>query len=122
MEENADPEAAAPEVTKKTLIERFAVLQKLYDWYQWEAPRIHFITFFVLLNVAAWIYGFVSNMGSHPAPFYPHAKGFGKMLDLDCSFILIPVLRNFLSFLRTTPVNGLLPLDDNLMIHKLTAW
>jgi NADPH oxidase len=38
------------------------------------------------------------------------------------SFLLIPVLKNFISFIRTTPAADKLPLDDNIQIHKWTAY
>ena len=39
-----------------------------------------------------------------PAPYYPHAKGCGRVLDLTCNLIFLPVLRNLISWLRTTPL------------------
>ncbi len=39
------------------------------------------------------------------------ARGAAAALKLDCAFILIPVLRNFLSWLRGTWVNNFIPID-----------
>lgn len=39
-------------------------------------------------------------------------------LKLNCAFILIPVLRNFLSYLRGTWINNFLPIDKNIVFHK----
>ena len=67
------------------------------------------------------MYGYFINLGN-PLPYYVYAKGFGKMLDVNLNIILIPVLRNFMSYLRTTPIVDKLPLDDNILIHKWTAY
>mmetsp|Transcript_23115 Transcript_23115/g.63365 ORF Transcript_23115/g.63365 Transcript_23115/m.63365 type:complete len:1215 (+) Transcript_23115:341-3985(+) len=53
-----------------------------------------------------------------PAPTYTHAKGFGRVLDILCNLIFIPMLRNLTSWLRTTPVGRVLPLDATLYFHK----
>lgn len=37
-------------------------------------------------------------------------------------FILLPVCRNFISLLRRTPLNGFIPFDNNITLHKATAW
>ncbi|KAI8998229.1 ferric reductase NAD binding domain-containing protein, partial [Gaertneriomyces semiglobifer] len=49
----------------------------------------------------------------------PYAKGFGKMLNVNCSFIILPVLRNILCWLRSTPVADIIPLNDNIKMHKI---
>lgn len=54
-----------------------------------------------------------------PAPTYGHAKGFGRMLDVLCNLIFLPVLRNLTSWLRTTPLGRVLPLDATLYFHKV---
>jgi NADPH oxidase 2 len=37
-------------------------------------------------------------------------------------FILLPVCRNFISLLRRTPLNDIIPFDKSLTFHKATAW
>lgn len=54
-----------------------------------------------------------------PAPFYPHAKGCGRVLDVTCNLIFLPVLRNLISWLRTTPLRKVLPLGEEIYFHKL---
>ena len=56
-----------------------------------------------------------------PAPFYPHAKGCGRVLDITCNLIFLPVLRNLISWLRTTPLRKVLPLGEEIFFHKLLA-
>lgn len=50
------------------------------------------------------------------------ARGAANALKLNCAFILIPVLRNFLSFLRGTWVNNFIPIDKNIVFHKYIGW
>ncbi|KAH9987187.1 NADPH oxidase [Russula vinacea] len=44
------------------------------------------------------------------------------VLHVDVIFILLPVCRNFISLLRRTPLNHIIPFDKNLTFHKATAW
>ena len=82
-----------------------------------------FFIFFVCCQLGGYMFGVFINLNTkNPAPYFPYAKGFGKMLDFNMSFILLPVLRNFLSYLRTTAAAEKLPLDDNIKIHKWTAY
>ena len=91
-------------------------------WWQWNAYRVILAVIYFFGNVFVYVYGYVTNMGVSTSPYYPLAKGFGKMLDVNCSFILLPVLRNILSWMRSTPVADVIPLDDNILMHKTIAW
>jgi hypothetical protein len=37
-------------------------------------------------------------------------------------FILLPICRNFISLLRRTPLNDIIPFDKNITFHKSVAW
>jgi NADPH oxidase len=106
---------------KKNLVDKHPWLASFVEWYAWHQPRILFWTFFVSCQSAAWLYGYFLNR-HNPSPFFGFAKGFGKMLDFSMGFILLPILRNFLSYLRTTPAGDKLPLDDNIRMHKWTGY
>ena len=56
-----------------------------------------------------------------PAPLYLHAKACGRVLDVLCNLIFLPVLRNFTSWLRTTPLTQVLPLGEEIYFHKVIA-
>ncbi|XP_071098234.1 NADPH oxidase 5-like [Haliotis cracherodii] len=49
------------------------------------------------------------------------ARGCGLCLNFDCTFIVVLMLRKCITWLRATPVGHLLPLDQHIMFHKLTA-
>ncbi len=50
------------------------------------------------------------------------ARTAALVLHVDVIFILLPVCRNFVSLLRRTPLNDIIPFDKNLLLHKATAW
>jgi FAD-binding domain/Ferric reductase like transmembrane component len=106
-----------------TILDKYPFLAGVYEYYAWNQPQIMFIIFFVCCQLGSFMFGvFINLKSSNPAPYFPYAKGFGKMLDFNMSFILLPILRNFLSYLRTTAAAEKLPLDDNIKIHKWTAY
>jgi len=75
---------------------------------------------FSLLVLCALFYivGMLLAAGGDPAPLYVHAKGCGRVLDLVCNLVFLPVLRNFMSWLRTTPIANVLPLGEDIYFHK----
>lgn len=50
------------------------------------------------------------------------ARAAALVLHIDVIFILLPVCRNFISLLRRTPLNGIIPFDCNITLHKATGW
>jgi NADPH oxidase 2 len=50
------------------------------------------------------------------------ARAAALVLHVDVIFILLPVCRNFISLLRRTPLNDIIPFDKNITFHKATAW
>ncbi|XP_070619704.1 NADPH oxidase 5 [Erythrolamprus reginae] len=50
------------------------------------------------------------------------ARGCGQCLNFNCAFILVPMLRRSLTWLRTTWVAKVLPLDLNVILHQLMGY
>ncbi|ELU05067.1 hypothetical protein CAPTEDRAFT_147619 [Capitella teleta] len=50
------------------------------------------------------------------------ARGMGMDLNFNCSFIVVLMLRRFLSWLRTTTLGNYLPMDQSILIHKLVGF
>jgi NADPH oxidase 2 len=50
------------------------------------------------------------------------ARTAALVLYVNVAFLLLPVCRNFVSFLRRTPLNDIIPFDKNISFHKVTAW
>ena len=49
------------------------------------------------------------------------AKGGGYLLDFLMTAVLFPVMKNLVSYLRTTPIRDVIPLDDHQAMHILLA-
>ncbi|KAG0601475.1 hypothetical protein M758_11G114300 [Ceratodon purpureus] len=49
------------------------------------------------------------------------AKGAAETLKLNMALILLPVSRNTITRLRSTPLGRIIPFDDNLKFHKIIA-
>lgn len=50
------------------------------------------------------------------------ARTAALVLHVDVIFILLPVCRNFVSLLRRTALNDIIPFDKNITFHKTIAW
>jgi hypothetical protein len=91
------------------------------EWWAYEGKRVRWVAALISVNILMATYGYFK--ASYEKPLlprsYPLAKAGGAILNFNCATILIPVCRNMLSWLRTTPVSELLPLDDNIYFHKL---
>ncbi|KAF9078347.1 NADPH oxidase [Rhodocollybia butyracea] len=89
-----------------------------------------FFILWIFLHIVVIIFGFLNydlkdNTVNARATFgitYPIARTAALVLHVDVIFILLPVCRNFVSFLRRTPLNTVIPFDKNLSLHKATAW
>ena len=108
-------------VVDHTKEEKHIKWSKKDEWWAYEGKRIRWVGVLVGANVLMAFYGFFKARFESPLmPIsYPLAKAGGGILNFNCATILIPVCRNMLSWLRTTPVNDVLPLDDNIYFHKL---
>ena len=95
----------------------------------------------MFLNVFMFLYGLVRHScwyGAGPyqtVPFagenprckptlepFPYAKAGGSMLNMNCALILLPVCRNFVGWLRSTPLAEVIPFDNPVAFHRLVAW
>jgi hypothetical protein len=75
-------------------------------------------------NLIFGSYGFFNNLIHQPnmnISFY-FAKAGGGMLNFNCAVIFLPVCRNMLSWLRTTPIAKIIPMDDNILFHKFIGF
>ncbi|CAG8781045.1 19414_t:CDS:2, partial [Racocetra fulgida] len=50
------------------------------------------------------------------------ARSAALVLHVDAAMILFPVCRNLISVLRATPLNGIIPFDENIEFHKAIGW
>ncbi|KII91666.1 hypothetical protein PLICRDRAFT_38486 [Plicaturopsis crispa FD-325 SS-3] len=118
--------ASAPAVPRGplTLSDRFSV------WMINEGGRRMFFGVWILLHLLVAVFGFLNyqlkdNNVTARATFgitYPIARTAALVMHVDVIFILLPVCRNFISMLRRTPLNDIIPFDKNITFHKATAW
>ena len=88
-----------------------------------QSQRIKFIIVLIAINVGFGLFGYIRAHIERPDnndSFY-FAKAGGAMLNFNCAAILLPVARNMLSWLRTTPIGDIIPMDDNILFHKVIA-
>ncbi|KAF9095227.1 hypothetical protein BGX29_006573 [Mortierella sp. GBA35] len=96
----------------------------------WTPRRYAFFIIWFILHVILFIFGVLrvkndKNLGNLNGPLKYSlwiARGGGICLIWDCSIILLPVCRNILRILRVSFLNNLIPIDENIWFHKITAY
>lgn len=53
---------------------------------------------------------------------YPIARSAALVLHVDVAFILLPVCRNFITLLRRSALNHVIPFEKNITFHKFTGF
>ncbi|XP_048251238.1 NADPH oxidase 5-like [Haliotis rufescens] len=81
--------------------------------------KLAFLAFLMLLNCILFAVGCWNYRTSNWCIIV--ARGCGLCLNFDCTFIVVLMLRKCITWLRATPVGHLLPLDQNILFHKLTG-
>lgn len=110
------------EPPKKTWQQRFK------NYFVNDGPKLVFMILFLAANAAVFLERFVHYRYHAPAVFAVlkygvcFARASASSIKLTSAVILLPVLRNFLSWLRGTWVNNYVPIDKNLVFHKFCAW
>lgn len=120
-------------VVEKSPTAREKVTGLAARWQAWmvnEGGRRIFFGVFLLLHLLVAImgtlhYGLKSNLSGARATFgstFVIARSAALVLHVDVIFILLPICRNFISMLRRTPLNDVIPFDKNITFHKSVAW
>ncbi|KAJ7706691.1 NADPH oxidase B [Mycena rosella] len=85
-----------------------------------------FLTLHLLAFILAWFhYSLKDNLTTARGTFgatFVIARSAAVVLHIDVIFILLPVCRNFVSVMRRTPIGTVIPFDENITLHKATAW
>ncbi|KAL0155931.1 hypothetical protein M9458_050194, partial [Cirrhinus mrigala] len=82
--------------------------------------KLLFLCLYALLNVLLFIMAMLKN--AHGGPWFMVAKGCGQCLNLNCTFIMVLMLRRCLTWLRATWVVRILPLDQNILLHQIVGY
>ncbi|XP_039225533.1 NADPH oxidase 5 isoform X2 [Crotalus tigris] len=75
---------------------------------------------YACVNIVLFILAALKQAGS--GVWIVVAKGCGQCLNFNCAFILVLMLRRSLTWLRTTWVVRVLPLDLNVILHQLMGY
>lgn len=80
---------------------------------------VGFLAVFIIINLGLFI--------SRAIQYRQHniftiiARACGQCLNFNCAFVLVLMLRQTLTFLRTRGLGVVLPLDNHIYLHKLTG-
>jgi NADPH oxidase len=102
-------------------------------WKKWminEGGRRLFFFVWIFLHLLVGLFGLMNyqmndDFNNARATFglgFSIARAAALILHVDAAFILLPVCRGFISILRRTPLNDIIPFHDNVTFHKATAW
>ncbi|KAK9869219.1 hypothetical protein WA026_002969 [Henosepilachna vigintioctopunctata] len=78
-----------------------------------------FLALFVIVNAALFISRSYQYRKSNWFTIF--ARACGQCLNFDCMFILVLMLRQCITFLRTRGFSSILPLDQHIYFHKVTG-
>lgn len=85
-----------------------------------DRQNLMFGTVYLMTNVALFIFSACRYWKSNWCIII--ARGCGMCLNFDCAFVLVLTLRLTLTKIRTSCLAMYLPLDHNIVHHKLTGW
>ncbi|KAL6974653.1 hypothetical protein U1Q18_028835 [Sarracenia purpurea var. burkii] len=89
----------------------------------WQRGWILLFWIMVMAGLFAWKFNQYREMAAFQVMGYclTTAKGAAETLKLNMAFILLPVCRNMLTWLRSTRARLFIPFDDNINFHKIIA-
>ncbi|XP_012271496.1 NADPH oxidase 5 [Orussus abietinus] len=80
---------------------------------------IVFISIYILINLSLFISR--AYQYRHFNGYVMIARACGQCLNFDCAFILVLMLRQCITFLRSHGCGAILPLDHHIYLHKVTG-
>ncbi|XP_052694613.1 NADPH oxidase 5-like isoform X2 [Crassostrea angulata] len=81
--------------------------------------KVVFLVLYILINLG--LAGYTINKYIDSNAFVIVARIGGMNLNFNCMFILVLMLRKCLTYIRATPLAGFLPLDQNIVFHKMVG-
>uniref|UniRef100_A0A9J8B465 NADPH oxidase, EF-hand calcium binding domain 5 n=2 Tax=Cyprinus carpio TaxID=7962 RepID=A0A9J8B465_CYPCA len=82
--------------------------------------KLLFLCMYSLLNVLLFIIAMLKN--AHGGPLFMVARGCGQCLNLNCTFVMVLMLRRCLTWLRATWLVRVFPLDQNILLHQIVGY
>ncbi|KAF9346928.1 hypothetical protein BGX26_001543 [Mortierella sp. AD094] len=104
--------------------------QKISIWMINEGNRVIFFGIWILVHIGLFGLAFFNyfysdnfeKVRSIVGVTLPIARGSALVLHVDAGVILLPVCRTLISWLRSTPLNRIVPFDKAVTFHKAIAW
>ncbi|KAG5273670.1 hypothetical protein AALO_G00154140 [Alosa alosa] len=93
-------------------------LTRVY-WHN-NSRKLLFLCFYACLNGLLFVLAMLQNMAGGAS--YMLAKGCGQCLNLNCTVVMILMLRRCLTWLRATWLVRVLPLDQNILLHQIVGY
>ena len=95
------------------------------QWASWRYLRNNFrytfyVTLFFVINIALFLVGAIIHR--EKGPVVAIARGCGQCLNFNPVLVMILMMRRALTWLRSTRVAVLLPLDQHIELHKLSGY
>ncbi|PIK43894.1 putative NADPH oxidase 5-like [Apostichopus japonicus] len=83
---------------------------------------VFLLVIFFSINIACGVWGVMDVYTTTPdKPWLMLARFNGRPLNFNCSFILVLMLRKSLTWLRSTRLAAILPVDQHVTLHKLVG-
>lgn len=109
---------------------QLTMLQKVTRYAQNETSTVVFLMVWILSQVLIFSFAYVnyayngefSTIRESLGTSFLMARGTSLPIEINTAVILLPMCRSAISFLRSTPLNNIIPFDKNKSFHKLTAW
>ncbi|CAG8532358.1 22562_t:CDS:2 [Dentiscutata erythropus] len=104
--------------------------EKFQSWMINEGGRNIFFFVWIFLHALVFVMAFLNYFFSDDLVTarqvfgitFTLARSAALVLHVDAAMILFPVCRNLISVLRSTPLGGIIPFDENLEFHKAIGW
>ena len=112
------PRQREPQAEQKQTVSRHFSLKRYLSN---NFVKLLFLVGYVLVNVALFINAVQTYAAAGANVYVQIARGGGAMLNFNGALILIPMMRNLLTWLRQTPLNNYIPIDESVEFHKLVG-
>ncbi|CAF3083659.1 unnamed protein product [Rotaria socialis] len=90
-----------------------------FDRLKDNVPRVIAVLLYILVNIALMLYVIIYRVVVTKANvFVVFARIGGMLLNLNCSLIIVVMLRRSIFLIRATPLHRFLPIDDHIDFHK----
>ncbi|XP_060933050.1 NADPH oxidase 5 [Limanda limanda] len=89
-------------------------------YWQNNSRKLFFLCVYAGLSLTLFVGAMLQH--SHGGAWLMVAKGCGQCLNFNCTFVMVLMLRRCLTWLRTTWLLRVLPLDQNILLHQIVGY